>query len=298
LKFLAPGGKIMPKNLFMKIFITLLLSFMITITNARQKPIRLIVRGDDMGYTHSSNEALIKSYREGIETSVEVIVAAPWFLEGAKLLKENPGIDVGLHLALTSEWDNLKWRPITDCRSLKDSNGYYFARVYPDANYPGQSISEHSWKIEDIEMEFRAQIELALAKIPQISHISSHMNCTSLTPEVTALTKKLAKEYHIDIDPDDYQVISLGYGSESKTSADKIDSFMNVLRSLEEGKTYLFVDHPGIDNNELRAVYHTGYENVAMDRQGVTDLFTSEKVKALIKERGIQLIGYNELLTK
>lgn len=282
----------------MKILITLLLTFVITCADAQQKPIRLIVRGDDMGYTHSSNEALIKCYREGVETSIEVIAAAPWFLEGAKLLKETPGIDVGLHLALTSEWDNLKWRPLTDCKSLKDSNGYYFARVYPDANYPGQSISEHTWEIEDIEMEFRAQIELALAKIPQISHISSHMNCTGITPEVSALTKKLAKEYHIDINPDDYQVISLGYGSESKTSDEKIENFINVLRSLEAGKTYLFVDHPGIDNDELRAVYHTGYENVATDRQGVTDLFTSAKVKAMIKERGIQLIGYKDLLTK
>jgi predicted glycoside hydrolase/deacetylase ChbG (UPF0249 family) len=147
-------------------------------------------------------------------------------------------------------------------------------------------------------MEFRAQIELALRHIPQISHISSHMNCTDITSEVNDLTKKLAKEYHIDIDPEDYDVISLGYGSESKTSDEKIESFMNALRSLEAGKTYLFVDHPGFDNDELRAVYHTGYENVAMDRQGVTDLFTSEKVKALIKDRGIQLIGYKDLITK
>jgi hypothetical protein len=29
--------------------------------------IRLLVRGDDMGYTHSGNEALIKSYKQGIE---------------------------------------------------------------------------------------------------------------------------------------------------------------------------------------------------------------------------------------
>jgi hypothetical protein len=71
-----------------------------------------------------------------------------------------------------------------------------------------------------------------------------------------------------------------------------------MLNKLEPGKTYVFVDHPGIDNDELRAVYHIGYEGVAADRQGVTDLYTNEKVKALIKAKGIKLIGYKDLLTK
>jgi hypothetical protein len=50
-----------------------------------------------------------------------------------------------------------------------------------------------------------------------------------------------------------------------------------------------------LDNEELRAVFHIGYEDVAMDRQGVTDLYTNEKVKTMIKKKSIQLIGYREL---
>ena len=42
---------------------------------------RLIVRGDDMGYAHAGNEALVKCYQEGIESSIEVIVPSPWFPE-------------------------------------------------------------------------------------------------------------------------------------------------------------------------------------------------------------------------
>jgi len=57
----------------------------------------------------------------------------------------------------------------------------------------------------------------------------------------------------------------------------------------------LFVEHPGFDNEELRAISHIGYENVAADRQGVTDLFTSEEVKKEIKRLGIQLISYRDL---
>ncbi len=238
---------------------------------------------------------LIRCYTSGIETSIEVLVPSPWFPEAVKMLRDNPGVDVGIHLDLTSEWENIKWRPLSDCPSLKDAGGYFYPMVFPNKNYPGRSISENKWKIEDVEKEFRAQIELALKYIPQVSHLSAHMGCTSLSPEVKALAKKLAKEYHIPVDPD-WDVKGLvGYDGPSRTSQEKIQSFINMLGKLQPGRTYIFLDHPGIDNDELKAVYHIGYENVATDRQGVTDLFTSEKVKTLIKERSIRLIAYRDL---
>src|SRR5258708_29886973 len=120
-------------------------------SRAQPGPPRLIVRGDDMGYTHSGNEAIILSYQDGIERSVEVIVASPWFPEAVKLLQQYPGLDAGVHLAITSEWENIKWRPLSDCPSLRDSNGYFHPMVYPNKNYPGQSIKESNWQIGDIE---------------------------------------------------------------------------------------------------------------------------------------------------
>ncbi len=280
------------------IFAVILFFFCIITANAQQPPARLIIRGDDMGYTHSGNEALIKCYKEGIEKSIEIIVPSPWFPEAVILLNENPGIDVGIHLALTSEWDNIKWRPLTDCKSIRDSNGYFFPMVWLNKNYPGQSIKEAAWKISDIEKEFRAQIEMALKKIPSISHISSHMGCTNLADDVNVLTKKLAKEYNIDIDLEELNVPNVWYNGPSKTAAEKEQSFIKMLDKLEPGKTYMFLDHPGFDNEELKAVHHIGYENVADDRQGVTDLFTSEKVKTAIAEKKIQVISYKDVSPK
>ncbi len=264
-------------------------------SHGQQNNIRLVVRGDDMGYSHSGNLALIKCYKEGIETSIEVIVSSPWFPEAVKLLHENAGVDVGIHLALTSEWENVKWRPLTDCASIKDSSGYFFPMVFPNKNYPGKSIAENKWTIADIEKEFRAQIELALKKIPRISHLSSHMGCTSLSPEVAALTKKLATEYHIPIEPGIDRDKMVGFDGPHKTTEEKIQSFLTMLNKLQPGKTYVFIEHPGLNDEELKAVYHIGYEDVAADRQGVTDLFTSEKVKAALKQKGIQLISYKDL---
>ena len=265
---------------------------------AQKKDIQLIVRGDDMGYTHSGNVALIKSFKEGIQKSIEVIVPSPWFPEAVKMLKENPGVDIGIHIALTSEWDNVKWRPLTDCKSLKDSNGYFFPMVYPNKNYPGQSIVENNATIEDIEMEIRAQIEMAKKHLPGISHISGHMGCTNLNADVRALISKLSKEYGFISESELKNLSYLGFSQQWKTAEEKIDKFLELLDKMEAGKTYLFVEHPGIDNEELRAVHHIGYENVASDRQGVTDMFTSSKVKAKIAEKKIKLIGYGDLRTE
>ena len=280
----------------MKLIGVLFLQAVILYTNAQTKPARLIVRGDDMGYSHSGNLALMKCQKEGIQTSIEIIVPSPWFPEAVKMLKQDPAIDVGIHLALTSEWDNVKWRPVSDCKSITDSNGYFFPMVWPNKNYPGQAILDNPWKIEDVEKEFRAQIELALKHLPWISHVSAHMGCANMNDEVRALTQKLVAEYKIPVSINRNNVIGISYDGPHKTSAEKIVAFTKMLNKLEPGKTYMFVDHPGLNDEELRAIHHIGYENVAEDRQGVTDVFTNEKIKALIKQKGIQLISHKDLV--
>ncbi len=249
-----------------------------------------------MGYSHSGNEALIKCYKEGIERSIEVIVPSPWFPEAVKMLAENPSVDVGIHLTLTSEWDNEKWRPISDCQSLKDADGYFYPMVFPNKNYPGRSIKENQWKLKDVEKEWRAQIELGLKKITRISHLSAHMGCTNLDDSTRALVKRLAKEYKIDIDPMEYGAKYISYDGLHATSEEKIESFIKMLEKLTPEGVYLFVDHPGLNDAELQAIHHIGYENVAIDRQGVTDVWTNPKVKATIQRKGIQLISYKDLL--
>ena len=163
---------------------------------------------------------------------------------------------------------------------------------------PCPKIAENKWKIEDVEKEFRAQIELGLKLLPSISHLSYHMGCTSLSKDVKALTQRLAEEYKIPVTPNDEQFIGVGYVGAHKTSEQKKQSFTAMLEKLEPGKTYIFVDHPGIDDAELRAIAHIGYEDVATDRQGVTDVFTDPTIKRLIKEKGIRLITYRDLLQK
>lgn len=115
----------MTKHSVIKVITGYVFSCLVTAGWGQTEGPNLIIRADDMGSFRAANIACIEGYKNGIETSIEVMAVTPWFPEAAKLLRENPGVDVGLHLTITSEWDNIKWRPLTHCPSLIDSNGYF-----------------------------------------------------------------------------------------------------------------------------------------------------------------------------
>ena len=285
----------------MKIF-KLLTAATILLSCVTAKAQELVIRIDDMGAFHSVNVASIDTYRNGIVKSVEVLAVGAWFPEAVKMLKENPGLDVGIHLAITSEWENVKWRPLTHCPSLVDENGYFYPMMGPNPAYPGQSIMEQMAKFDigEIEREFRAQIELALKNIPQVTHISGHMFSTAFSPEVVAVVQKLSDEYNLpSIDRaesfDQYGFSYTGYEGPKATFEEKVASFIKSLDKMEKGKRYMFVDHPAYNDSEMQTVMHVGYEDVAVDRQGVTDLLKSPEVLKAIEERGIKLIDINTL---
>jgi predicted glycoside hydrolase/deacetylase ChbG (UPF0249 family) len=89
--------------------------------------IRLLVRSDDMASSHAANVSCIDVATKGISRSVEIMVPCAWFFEAAQMLRQNPDIDVGVHLTLTSEWDGIKWGPITPSPSLADGDGNFLA---------------------------------------------------------------------------------------------------------------------------------------------------------------------------
>ncbi len=263
---------------------------------AQNKEIRLIIRGDDIGFSHAANDACIKSYKDGFMTTVELMVPCPWFPEAVKMLNENPGLDVGVHLVLTSEWENLKWGPVSCSPSLTDENGYFYPRIWKNEDFPSNTaLRQADWKIEEIEKEFRAQIELALKKVPHISHLTCHMGCSNWDEKVAVVFSKLAKEYKLDIDLSKYDVQRAKGFEKGEKLSDWEDNFISMLNTLEPGNTYLFVEHPGLDVPEMEAVGHKGYYGVATDRENVTGLFTSQRVKDEIKKLGIKLISYKEL---
>ena len=260
--------------------------------------IRLIVRGDDMGSSQAANEAVIRCFRDGVMRDTELMAVGPWFPQAARLLRENPGLDVGLHLALTSEWENVKWRPLTTAPSLSEKSGFFFPMIWPGPKYgKDRALREQAWKLDEIERELRAQIELTKRELPQLSHLSDHMGFQAIGAPVQQLVTRLAAEYGLANEAQGTGVKYVGWDGKPKTPAEKVTSFVRVLERLEPG-TYIFVDHPALDTPEMRATGHVGYEEVAIDRQGVTDAWTSAEAQAVVKRRGIELIGYKDLKAK
>ena len=257
---------------------------------AQNNEIKLIIRSDDIGSSHAANVGCIETFQNGITQSVEIMAPCPWFYEAVQLLKENRALDVGVHLTLTSEWDYIKWRPLNHCPGLTNADGDFFPMVWKNENYPPHcSISEANWNIEEIEKELRAQIELSLKYVPQISHISSHMGFESLDERIQILVTNLAKEYNLYVDMSDVKRFN-GWDRNLPLNT-RIDQFCENLENLTPG-TYLFVEHPAKDFPEMQPVGHPRNRDVAKQRDMVTKVFTSEKVKQSIKNNKIQLISY------
>jgi predicted glycoside hydrolase/deacetylase ChbG (UPF0249 family) len=263
---------------------------------ASDDAIRLIIKGDDMGAAHGINVATIEAYERGILTTTNVIVPGPWSPEAMRLLRERPDLDAGVHLAITSEWENVKWRPLTEATSLMDPDGYFFPMVRPRQGFPPHtSVEEASPDLDQVERELRAQIETARRHIPQLTYAWAHMGFTSLSPDMGALVSRLAHEYGLILPGRDTGFESLGRVYEPLDSGEvKADKLAARLEAIGPG-TWLMVDHAATDTPEVEAIGHLGYDEVAADRSAVLAAWTSPKVRAVIARRGIVLTNYRKL---
>lgn len=254
--------------------------------------VELVVRGDDMGVCQTGNEACIRAYRDGIVRSVEVIVPGAWLLDAVKLLQENPGLDVGVHLCLTSEWERCKWRPLTHARSLADANGFFRPMTSQRKDFPPDTgVLEANPNLAEVEAELRAQIELLRRHVPRVSHVSAHMGTATATPALRAITQRLAAEYHLRLEGDG---VRFAGGFTGRTATERVESLRKLVTQLAPGR-WLLIEHPGLDTPEMRALGHLGYEYVAEERDAVTKAFTDPRVREIVKARGIRLMSYAEL---
>jgi predicted glycoside hydrolase/deacetylase ChbG (UPF0249 family) len=274
----------MKQIIYVNILSLLLLTNFFVMDNEKED-IRLIVRADDMGFSKAANLACIKGYKEGIITTVEVIVPGPWFLDAAKLLRENPGLDVGVHLTLTSEWDNYKWGPVTQAESLVTEDRYFHTRT--------ENVGALEIDPDELETELRAQIELALKHIPQVSHLSDHMNVATCQPAITKIFKKLSGEYKLPYSPNG---LTESFELWSVPPEEKEDFLAGSMDSLTSG-LWECICHPALNNEETQGIEGSGYDadiRMAIHREATTNAVTSERIKNIIKQKNIRLVSYSD----
>jgi hypothetical protein len=279
--------KIPARKILALIYLILFILIIYFIWN-RDGEIRLIVRGDDMGFSHYANMGCIKAYQEGILTAVEVMVPCDYFPEAVEMLKQNPGLDVGIHLTLNSEWENIKWGPLTHAPSL-------VAMTWPDDIYSSQeALGSADWQLDEIENELRAQIEKMLQFLPECSHATPHMGFHSISPDIYNLTFNLMKEYDIDANVRTLPMNMIWLFGDSFEWQEMAAHAATVLEDLGPG-TYETYDHPGLIIKGEELAWHIGAERDGLYRAAVTKALTDKRLKEVIDRRGIQLIGYRDL---
>jgi len=262
-----------------------------------EKKIRLWVRGDDFGYSHASNIAMEKAFSEGIMQSASVLVPGPWFKETATIVRKHPEWSVGVHLTITSEWNTLRWRPvspISEVPSLVAPDGYLwgfgYGRPKPQDRLSDNSPwAEHAPNLEEVEAEFRAQIEKAKSMEVRLDYIDCHMGL-ACREDILPITKKLAKEYCLAISSDNmFDLGRVRITWDRRTPEEAKQVLSAELRKLTPG-TWLYVAHPAADTSELRAVDTNDGEQWAKQRSSVLSAWTDPEIRRLIDELGIELI--------
>lgn len=245
----------------------------------------------------SSNLGCLNACTQGIAKSIEVMMPGAWVSQAARLYNAYPEIDIGIHLTLTSEWDNVKWRPLTQAPSLTDENGNFLPKIAPSAEDQRPNLRQADWSFDEIADEFRAQITLGLAMFNHVSHVSSHMlkHFKDFDPRLGELITNLCHEFDLADDAFGHGLPRIeGYPKFPRDTRHRVEAFTKQLAELNPG-TYIFIDHPAVASQELDAIGHTGYEDVAADRTTCLETLVNSNLRASIDELGIELISYRDL---
>jgi predicted glycoside hydrolase/deacetylase ChbG (UPF0249 family) len=271
----------------------------------------LIIHADDIGMCHASVVAFEELSQIGIVSSSSVMVPCPWFPRVAAFCRQNPHVDMGVHLTLTSEWRAYRWAPISNggrTSELVDAAGYFFRE--PAALFRSASATA-------IAAEIRAQIDRAIAVGIDVTHIDSHMFAALFPFALRAYVDSAAKydlpcliwpvEGHpFSFAPEDIthiRSVTLADNANGLIPIDRVLAFhyrdpanalaevRRAIDSLPPGLTHYLI-HPAIDTPELRDIT-PGWR----DRVADYEVFRNPALSSYLEQSGVRVIGYRALRT-
>lgn len=255
----------------------------------------LIINADDFGMCHSINAAVLRAFEEGVVRSTTLMVPCPWAQHAMKLLRENPDLRFGVHLTVISEMPDLRWKPLLPAErvpSLIDESGCF-------RSYDRIPVYQAQARLEEVEAEFRAQIETVLAAGLTPTHLDWHCVADGGRDDIFEMSFALAREYglalRVMLPPHAAAVHSRGLpcvehgvlDSYRLDPADRLARYAQMLRELPPGLSEWAV-HPGLDTAEMRAVEPPSYALRQLD----FDFATSAQARAIIDAEGIIVLNY------
>lgn len=264
----------------------------------------LIIHADDLAIAHSEDAASFEALDKVGVTSASIIVPGPWLTEVADYAKSHPDADLGLHLALTSEWKTFRWGSVESkdkVPSLLDPTGTLWSLT--------ELVAKNA-KPQEAEQEFRAQVKQAMAMGIRPTHLDSHMGSAFSTPELFAAYVKVAHESHLPflavrvnddrakllslLSDKDVLVDSVVIANPSVHSDQWKEFYLSAIKNLKPGLTEIIV-HLGHDDAELQAVMADHPDYGSAWRQRDFDVVSSAEVKRAIQDNRVVLIKWKDL---
>lgn len=258
----------------------------------------LIINGDDFGMCHAINEGILQSITNGIVSSTTLMTPCPWAFHAMDMLRDHPDIGFGVHLTLISEFGGFRWGPLASkdkVSSLLDESGNFY-RVSRKQEVVNRA------RIDEVELEFRTQIEMVLNAQLKPTHLDWHVFDEACRDDFFALTVRLAKEYDLAMRISSHAAavrlqaegLPAAEGGMQSTYGlnpdDKAAIYSQALRSLPAGLSEWSV-HPSLGNAEAQAMEPDNWRT----RRADFEFFTSPEAKAIIAKEGITLINFGEL---
>ncbi len=258
----------------------------------------LIINADDFGRSHASNEATLRTLKEGVVSSTSLMVPCPWALHAMHLLSDHPDISFGVHLTVICDVVHYRWGALTSREkvpSLIDETGFFY-HVEHIPEFLTQA------KLSELEVEFRAQIEAVLAASLKPTHLDWHCLQNGGRADIFEMTVGLAKEYGLALRVHDRPVIETVQrqglptndydllDSYALSSIEKSAHYAQILRDLPVGLSEWAV-HPGLGNAELQALEPESWQV----RQADFDFLISRQAREIIAQEGIVLLSYKPL---
>ncbi len=267
----------------------------------------LIIHADDLGVAHSQNIASFLAMKTGPVNSASIMMPCPWVTEVAEFAQKTPNADLGLHLTMTNEWKHMNWGPLAS-KDKVPSLINEFGFLYDNCLSFGQKA-----KVEEAEIELRAQIDQAIKMGIRPTHLDTHMGCLVFnSPELFEVYLKLGREYKIPvmvgrlfvqaaspafkdkITKDDIIIESILTANVPNYESGMAAYYEKTLRNLSSGVNVLLI-HLAFNNAEMQAVTIGKEPWGALWRQQDFDFFTSTECKEIIEDEGIQLVTWREI---
>jgi predicted glycoside hydrolase/deacetylase ChbG (UPF0249 family) len=154
----------------------------------RSESSRLVVTADDFGLSPGVDQGILESFRHGIVRSTALFVNFPDVADSVARLRQEPGLEVGIHLNLTAGPPVL---PPDRVPSLIGADGSFhnFSTFFAQV-----ALSKIAW--DEVAQEWQAQFERGLDLGYQFTFITSHQHVHMLAgaAEVCA---RLAHEFGV-----------------------------------------------------------------------------------------------------